>query len=166
MVTTEQIKALRDETKVSVMQCKKALEEANGDMDKARIILREKSAAAAEKKSDRALGAGTIATYVHAGGNVAAMVELLSETDFVSKNDEFKALAREIAVQVVATSPKFAKEEDVEGKITPEISEQILVNQIYFKNPEITIKSLINEASQKFGEKIEIGRIARFAVLE
>ncbi|HMO78931.1 MAG TPA: elongation factor Ts [Candidatus Paceibacterota bacterium] len=167
MITTDQIKALREETQVSVMQCKKALEEAGGDMEKAKQILQEKSASAAAKKSDRSLGAGTVATYVHAGGNIASMVELLSETDFVSKNEDFKSLAREIAVQVVATNPKFVKPEDVAGlEVSPDDVEQILLNQIYFKNPEITIKGLIDQASQKFGEKIEIGRISRFAVLE
>jgi elongation factor Ts len=107
MITTEQIKELRDKTGISVMQCKKALEEAGGDIEKALIILRKKSGEIASKKSDRTFGAGTIASYVHTNGNVGVLVELVCETDFVSGNDEFKALARDIAMQVAATSPEY-----------------------------------------------------------
>ncbi len=192
-ITTEQIKALRDETKVSVMQCKKALEEANGDLEKAKILLRKQSAAAADKKASRTLNSGTVACYVHAGGSIGAMVELLSESDFVSKTDEFKNLAREIAMQVAATAPEFIKPEDIDeastvkakelfskeaegkpaeikdkiiaGKLDAYFAEKTLLNQPYIKNPETTIKNLINEATQKFGEKIEIGRVARFSAL-
>ena len=89
-ITTEQIKELRNTTGVSIMQCKKALEEAEGDMEKAQILLRKLSKKAADKKADRELGAGTIASYIHGEGSVGSMVELLCETDFVSKNDGFK----------------------------------------------------------------------------
>src|SRR5581483_7780033 len=96
-ITTDMLKALRDKTGVSVMQCKKALEEAGGDIDKAEVILRKRSSAAAEKKGDRELAAGTIGTYVH-GGEIGAMVLLSCETDFVARNEEFPQLAREIAM--------------------------------------------------------------------
>ena len=107
MATTEEIKALRDETGVSIMQCKKALEEAGGDMEKAKIILRKQSAAIASKKSDRALGAGIAAAYTHAGGAVVGAVVLACETDFVSKNEEFSKLAYNIAMHVAAMRPQF-----------------------------------------------------------
>lgn len=193
-ITTEQIKSLREETGVSVMQCKKALEEAEGDVEKARVILRKASAKSASKKADRTLGAGVVASYIHAGGSVGAMVELLCETDFVAKNEEFQSLAREIAMQVAATAPEFVtsdeideeakakateifskeaegKPEDikakiVEGKLEAYFGEKTLLKQPHIKNPEVTIGGLIEEGIQKFGEKMEIGRISRFAVLE
>jgi len=113
MITTEQIKDLRDKTGISIMQCKKALEEAGGDMDKAVIILNKKSSQIAEKKSDRTLGSGIIQAYIHAGGIVGSMVELLCETDFVAKNEKFKALAYNLAMHVAATNPEFLKKEDI-----------------------------------------------------
>ncbi|HRY31291.1 MAG TPA: elongation factor Ts [Candidatus Paceibacterota bacterium] len=191
VITTEQIKALRDETKVSVMQCKKALEESAGDIEKAKILLRKQSAITASKKAERTLGAGTVASYIHAGGTVGAMVELLCETDFVAKNEEFQNLTREIAMQVAATAPEFVKPEDIDedattkareifekeagnkpadikekiikGKLDAYFAEKTLINQPHIKNPEVTIKMLIDGAIQKFGEKIEIGRVARFS---
>lgn len=193
-ITTEQIKELRDSTGVSVMQCKKALEEAGGDKEKALVILRKKSGELAAKKGDRTFGAGTIQAYVHSTGNVAALVELVCETDFVSGNDEFKALAREIAMHVTASNPKFLKKEDIdenaravarevfmkevegkpkemqekilEGKLSTYFGEMVLMNQPFIKNPDMTIEALIAGAVQKFGEKIDIARFVRFGVLE
>lgn len=194
MITTEQIKELRDRTGVSVMQCKKALEEAKGDAEKALIILQKKSGEIAAKKSDRTFGAGVIQTYVHSTGRVGAMVELVCETDFVSNNDEFKALARDIAMHITAANPVFLKKEDINpearakaeevfaeevkdkpaamkekilaGKLDAYFAERILVDQPYIKNTDIKISGLIENAIQKFGEKIEIARFARFGVLE
>ncbi len=112
-ITTEQIKDLRDQTGVSVMQCRKALEEAQGDMAKALIILRKKSGEIAAKRGDKSFGAGTVQAYIHANGNVGAMVALMCETDFVSGNDGFKALARDIAMHITALNPKFLTKEDI-----------------------------------------------------
>ena len=106
-ITTEDIKALRDVTGVSIMQCKKALEEAQGDIEKAKVILRKASAISAAKKADRELGAGVVSAYVHAGGTVLGAVVLACETDFVSKNEEFSKLAYSIAMQVAALAPSF-----------------------------------------------------------
>lgn len=192
MATTEEIKALRDETGVSVMQCKKALEEAGGDMEKAKVILRKASAAIASKKADRELGAGICEAYVHAGGQVMGAVVLACETDFVARNPEFSALAREIAMQVAAMSPQFiareqVKESDlakarevfeseaanvkeemrtkaVEGKLEAFIKEKILLEQPFVKDPAVSIRQLIEAAVQKFGEKIEVVRIERLSV--
>src|ERR1035437_7314509 len=113
IITTEQVKALRDQTGISIMQCKKALEEAGGDTEKALVILRKKSGELGAKKADRVFKAGTIAGYMHATGRVGAMVELLSESDFVSGSDEFKTLARDIAMHVAATNPKFLRKGDI-----------------------------------------------------
>jgi elongation factor Ts len=193
-ITTEQVKDLRDKTGVSVMQCKKALEESGGDVEKALIILRKKSGEIAAKKGDRTFAAGTIQAYVHATGTVGAMVELVCETDFVSGNDEYKTLARDIAMHVTASNPKFLKSDEIdeaarakakevfaeevkdkpenmsekilEGKLTAYFAEQVLLNQPFIKNPDLTIEALIQQSVQKFGEKIEIARFTRFSVLE
>jgi len=166
MITTEQIKSLRDKTGISVMQCKKALEEAAGDQEKALAILREKSKEMADKKSDRALGAGHIDAYVHSTGTIGAMVELVSETDFVSKNEDFKKIAHDIAVHIVASNVLYLRASDVPEDKKTEAVDTILLDQPFFKNPETTIQGLIDGAIQKFGEKIEIARYAKFSVLE
>ncbi len=191
-ITSTQIKALRDETGISVMQCKKALEEAAGDMDKARIILKKKRSEAAEKKSDREIGAGAVGVYVHNTNEVAATVLLGCETDFVSKNEEFVALAREIAMHVAAMNPKYISRDDLDeaavekakevfaeeikdkpadmqeqimqGKLDSYFKEQILLEQPFVKNPEQTIAEMVNGGVQKFGEKITIAQISRVSV--
>lgn len=191
-ITSAQLKELRDKTGISVMQCKKALEEAGGDMDKAVIILKKKRSEAAEKKSDRALGAGAVGVYVHNTNEVAAMVILASETDFVSKNQEFIALAKDIAMHVAATDPKYISKEEVPaeaiekakevfateivgkpaemqekimaGKLTSYFKDQILMEQDFIKNPETTIGEMVNGAVQKFGENVSIAKITRLSV--
>ncbi|MDQ2932953.1 MAG: hypothetical protein M3Q80_01040, partial [bacterium] len=193
-ITTEQVKNLRDQTGISVMQCKKALEEAGGDMEKALVILRKKSGELAAKKGDRTFGSGTIQAYIHANGSVGTIVELNCETDFVSNNDDFKALARDIAMHVTASNPKFLNKTDIlesdmtvarevfqeevknkpaamqekilAGKLDTYFAEMVLMNQPFIKNPELTIQALIDGAVQKFGEKIAVGKFKRFKVLE
>ena len=112
-ISMEAIKELRDETGVSVMQCKKALEEAAGDMEKARMMLRKKSGEIAAKKGDRTLGSGVVAAYIHGNNSVGAIVEVACETDFVAKNEDFKQFAYEIAMHVVALNPKYRTQEDI-----------------------------------------------------
>lgn len=191
-ITTEMIKALRDETSVSVMQCKKALEESGGDIEKAKVILRKISATIAGKKSDRELGAGIAAAYTHAGGAVVAAVVLACETDFVSKNEDFTKLAKDIAMHIAAMAPQFktrddVKEEDIraakevfaeeaanvpaekrdmviQGKIDSYLKDRVLLEQPFVKNPDITIRELIDTGMQKFGEKIELVRFERLSV--
>lgn len=193
-ITTEQIKDLRDKTGVSVIQCKKALEEAGGDFDKAVIILSKKSSDMALKKADRTFAAGTITSYIHGSAKIGVLLELVSETDFVSGNKEFKDLAYNIAMQVAAANPQFLKREDVseadiakfkevfvaevadkpenmrekilENKLNSYLNERILLEQSYIKDGNMTIKALIDQAIQKFGEKIEVRRFVRFGVLE
>ncbi|MBU1046463.1 elongation factor Ts [Patescibacteria group bacterium] len=192
MITTEQIKDLRDRTGISIMQCKKALEEAGGDMEKAIILLSKKSKQIAEKKSDRTLGSGVIQSYIHAGGSAGALIELFCETDFVAKNEDFKALGYDIAMQVTATAPLFLKREDIseeavdkakevfqkevedkpeemrdkilEGKLDAHFKDKVLLEQEFIKDPSKKISTLIEEGTQKFGEKIEIGKFVRFSI--
>jgi len=191
-ISSEQLKQLREKTGISVMQCKKALQEAEGDMEKAIIILKKKRSEAADKKSDRELGAGAVGVYVHNTNEVAAMVLLSSETDFVSKNEEFIALARDIAMHVAATDPKFITKEEVPvetiekakevfaaevadkpadmqekimaGKLSSYFKDQILMEQDFIKNPEQTISDMVTGAVQKFGENVSIAQISRVSV--
>lgn len=194
MISTDQVKTLRDQTGISVMQCKKALEEAGGDMEKAMVILRKKSGELSAKKTDRTFKAGTIQCYIHANGSVGAMVELDCETDFVSNNEEFKNMARDIAMHITATNPKFVsmdqitetdkatatsvfeaevkgkpenmKQKILEGKLNTYFSEMVLLNQPFIKNPEQTIQALLDSGVQKFGEKMAVARFKRFKILE
>ena len=192
-ITTDQIKELRDETGVSVMQCKKALEEAGGDMEKAKIILRKISKQSADKKSGRTLGSGAVVSYIHSNGSVGSILELLCETDFVARNDDFKAFAKDIAMHITALAPEYLKIEDVkeeerarakelfekdidqskpkemrdkiiEGKLAAYFGEKVLLEQAFIKNPEVNIRALIEQATQKFGERTEIGRFVRFSI--
>src|SRR4051812_38353008 len=111
-ITTETVKALRDRTGVSVMQCRKALEEAEGDVAKAEVILKKRAGASADKKAGRDLGAGAVASYIHEG-TIGSLVHLSCETDFVGRNPEFIALARDIAMQVAANDPKYVSMDDI-----------------------------------------------------
>lgn len=193
-ITTEMIKSLRDKTNISVMQCKKALEEAGGDVEKALVLLRKKGAEIAAKKSDRELGAGCVAAYIHSNGQVGAMVELTSETDFVSNNVDFKTLAYDIAMQISATKPQYLRKDEIteeakakamevfkaevegkpenlkaqilQGKLDAYFKDSVLLEQDFIKNPDVTIGTLIENAIQKFGEKIEVARFTRMSVLD
>jgi len=130
-----------------VSACKRALEEAGGDMEKSLAVLQRESAKSAEKKADRILGSGVIEAYVHNNKKVGVIMELKSESDFVSGNEEFRTLAKDIAMHIAASSPSDPDE---------------LMGQSYIKNPAITVKELLNQAVQKFGEKIEISRFAKY----
>ena len=191
-ITTDLIKKLRDATGVSIMQCKKALEEAGGDMEKGKIILRKQSVSAANKKADRTLGAGIASAYTHAGGSVVAAVVLACETDFVSKNEAFGKLAYDIAMHIaamdpiwkdssevteadtgaaravfekeVASLPEASRAKALEGKLGKFIAERSLLEQSFVKDPSRTVRGLIDEAVQKFGEKIDVVRFERLSV--
>ena len=191
-ITTDIIKSLRDLTGVSIMQCKKALEDAGGDFEKAKVILRKQSSQTSSKKADRTLGAGVAAAYTHAGGSVVGAIVLASETDFVSRNEEFTTLAHDIAMHVAAMNPQFksrdeiresdlvaaravfaeeaakvpeaARAKAIEGKVDSYLRERVLMEQPFVKDLNITIKDLIDQAAQKFGEKIELVRFERLSV--
>lgn len=194
-ITMDQVKALREKTGgISIMQCKKALEEAGGDEEKAIVLLRKKGAEIAAKKGDRTFAAGAVQAYIHSNGTIGAMVELSTETDFVANNPEFKALAYDIAMHASATNPQFIAKEEVNeeakvkamevfkgevegkpenlkeqilaGKLDAYFKDSILLEQPYIKNPELTIQQLIDNATQKFGERIQVTRFARFNALD
>lgn len=143
-VTMDQIKELREQTGAGVMDAKKALTDANSDMAKAIELVRERGLAKAEKKADRETKEGFIGHYVHTTGKVAAMVTLLCETDFVARNEEFRALAREIALHCASMRPE---------------SVDALLEQEYVRNPDVTIGDLVKQLSGKIGENIVVGDI-------
>lgn len=145
------VKVLREKTGAGMMDCKKALDEAGGDMAKAEALVQARGLAKAEKKADRETKEGFVASYVHTTGKVGVLVELLCETDFVGRNDEFRALARDIAMQVAAMNPADNAE---------------LLTQPYIKDGSQTVESLIKQLSGKIGEHITLGRFVRLAVGE
>ncbi|MGD9129026.1 MAG: translation elongation factor Ts [Candidatus Woesebacteria bacterium] len=147
--TMKDVKKLREETGARIMDCKKALEESKGDFKKAIKIVEEKGLARAEKKSDRETKSGYIASYVHNNGLVAALVEIQCETDFVAQNEEFRAMAKDIAMQVVAMNPENVKD---------------LLAQEFIKEPAKKIETILKSVSGKIGEKMVISRFVRYEV--
>lgn len=151
------IKELRDETGVSVMQCKKALEDAGGDMDKARMMLRKKSGEIAAKKGDRSLGSGVVAAYIHGNNSVGAIIELACETDFVAKNEEFKHLAYEIAMHVAAINPKYRTQADIteeDRAKAKEFFEEEVEKTMAGKPAAIKEKALEGKLASYFAESV------------
>lgn len=176
------------------MDCKNALKDCAGDMEKAVDFLRKKGLATAAKRAGRALSEGTVQTYIHMGGRLGVMVEVGCETDFVAKNDDFVAFAKNMAMQIAATNPVGIKPEDVpedvinremeiyraqakelgkpdnildkiaQGKMQKFYKENCLLNQAYVKDPNITVQDLLNELIAKIGENISVKRFARFQV--
>ena len=192
MVSFDDVKKLRAETGLSIGQCKKSLEDSDGDFDKARELLRKKGTIAAEKKAYRDLGAGVVSAYIHNTKTVGTIVELLCETDFVAKNEEFSKLAYNIAMHATAMNPQFITEAQIpeedlkklknellsqlEGKpeemkekimkdqLNAKFSDNVLVKQKFIQDDTQTIQGLLENATHKFGERVEIGRIQRFSV--
>lgn len=191
-ITSDQVKVLRDKTGAGFMDCKKALAESGGNVDKAIELLRKKGAATAEKRSDRQTNQGVVEAYIHAGGRIGSMVELNCETDFVAKTDDFRNLAREIAMQIAAMNPQFLSRQDVsqeivdreleiyrtqarnekkpeqildkiaQGKLEKFYQDNCLLDQTFIKDSGKTIKDLILDMTTKTGEKIGIRRYQRF----
>lgn len=159
-VSLDAIKELREKTGLGIMDCKKALAECNGNLQAALEKLKAKGVALAEKKAERALGAGLVESYVHAGGRVAAIVEVNCETDFVARTPEFKALAHDIAMQVAAMDPKCVTPQEVsEGKNPQEVC---LLSQPFIKDPKKTIQDIIVEVVAKVRENVGVRRFCRF----
>ena len=148
MIPSKHIKELREATGIGFADCKAALEEAAGDMQKARALLAGRAGAAAQKKAGRALGAGVVASYIHGGGAVGALVRLSCETDFVARNEEFAALARDIAMHAAAMRPAVVDE---------------LLTQPFIKDETKTIGDIISAATQKFGERAAVEELAVFS---
>ncbi len=195
-ITTEMIKQLREATAAGVLDCRKALEQADGDYNKAVDFLREKGLATAAKRADRTASDGTLELYSHGGGRVGVMVEVNSETDFVGRSENFRKFAHEIALQIAAAAPRYVKEEDIpeaalererqvaiakakeEGKpeaIIPKIvegylekfkNETVLLRQASIRDDSITVQSMLNEAVVSMGENIQIRRFDRWELGE
>lgn len=149
--TAEDVKRLREDTGAGMMDCKKALDESQGDYEAAKEIVRQRGLAKAEKKADRETKEGYIACYVHGTNKVAAMVEILCETDFVARNPEFQTMAKDVAMQVVAMGAESVDE---------------LLKQEFIKNPLVTIEEMVKELSGKIGERFVVNRYVKYVVGE
>jgi elongation factor Ts len=195
-ITASMVKTLREKTGVGMMECKKALMETNGDVEKAQDYLRKKGLADASKRSGRSTSEGIIESYIHMGGKIGVMVELKCETDFVALNDQFKALARDIAMHIAAAAPEYVSKDEVPEEIVnkekeilmaqpdmaskPEnIREKIIVgriekfyeqvcllNQPFIKDPDTKVEDMIKTAISTIGENIRVQRFVRFALGE
>jgi len=193
-ITSEMVKELRQRTGIGMMECKKALEEAGGDADKACTILRKKGFARAEKKADRTTSAGLVGSYIHMNGKIGVLVEVDCESDFVARNEEFQALVKNIALHIAAANPKYLAPEEipaeildeeksivreqfkdskkpaevvekiVQGKLNKFYEEVCLIEQPFIKDDKMTIKQLIQSHVAKFGENIKVSRFARFEI--
>ena len=158
---TELIKQLRELTSAGVMNCKRALEESDGDVSKAEKLLKDQGIASAAKKASRETDQGVIETYVHSGGRIAAIVEVNCETDFVARTDEFSSLAHDIAMQIAAMDPATVGGDEPEAN-----PEESLLLQPFIKDPSKSIQDLINETVGKLGENIRVRRFQRFSLGE
>lgn len=147
MISVDQIKKLREKTSAGVMDCRRALEESKGDEKKAEELLKKWGIEKAEKKADRETKSGYIESYVHGGGKVGVLVEVLCETDFVAKTEDFQNLAHEIALQVASMNPKDVK---------------TLISQEYIRDPKVTIEQLVKQTIGKLGENITVARFVRY----
>jgi elongation factor Ts len=195
-ITTDMIKQLREATGAGILDCRKALEQSDGDLNKALDFLREKGLATAAKRSTRQASEGVVELYSHGNGRVGVMVELNSETDFVGRSEKFRTLAHELALQVAATAPQYIKEEDIpaevieretkvaiakakedgkpeailpriiEGSINKFKDEFVLLRQPYIRDESMTVQQLVNQAVVVLGENIIIRRFARWSLGE
>ncbi len=152
------VKELREKTGAGIMECKRALQESSGNMDKAAESLREKGLTKHLKLAGRAATQGVIESYIHTGGRIGALVEVNCETDFVARTEEFRTLAREIAMQVASMNPQVA------GTMEDEGDENALLNQEYIRDSRKTIRDLVKETIAKVGENIQVSRLVRFEV--
>lgn len=196
MITAGMVKELRERTGAGMMDCKKALGETNGDMEKAIDFLREKGLAAAAKKANRIASEGLVECYIHGGGRIGVLVEVNCETDFVAKTEDFKALVKDIAMQIAAANPSYVRREEVaeevlnhereilraqalnegkpanivekmiEGRLKKFYQENCLLEQTFIKDPDKTITQLITERVSKIGENISVRRFTRYQLGE
>jgi elongation factor Ts len=169
----EQIKKLREKTSLGINDCKKALEEAGGDFEKALTILKKRGIEIMEKKAQKVTSQGIIESYIHFGGNLGSLVEVNCETDFVARTDIFKKFAKDIAMQVAATNPKYIKREDIpQGEkekiedIDEYAKENCLLEQLFIKDNKLTIKDYLQQIISQTGENITIKRFIRFSLGE
>lgn len=163
-IPVERVKELRERSGAAVMQCRNALVETQGDIDKALELLKEQCVYLAEKKTERVTAQGLVEAYVHSGGRIGAMVEVNCETDFVARTEEFQGLAHNLAMQVAAMEPVYVSQEELPpgSELAPEAA--CLLQQPYIKDPSQTVQQLITEVIAKTGENIRVSRFARFAL--
>jgi elongation factor Ts len=172
-ISSKDIQKLREATSCGVIDCKNALEEAGGDFDKAKQILLKRGLEIAAKKSGREAKEGRIESYVHMGNKIAVLVEVNCETDFVGRNEDFCKFAKDVAMHIAATAPKYIKKEDVpaeELSAQPNKEEYIkascLMEQAFIKDPSLTIADYLNSLVAKIGENIRVGRFTRYKIGE
>ncbi|HAL70614.1 MAG TPA: translation elongation factor Ts [Verrucomicrobiales bacterium] len=193
-ISAKVVMALREKTNAAMMECKAALKEADGDLEKAEVILRKKGTIKAEKKADRQTKEGIIASYIHMAGRIGVLIEVNCETDFVARNEIFQAFVKDISLHIAAANPKFlgreeipealiAKERDIaadqikgkpaeiaekiiQGKIDKIFSDQCLLEQPFIKNPDQTIGDFVKSKISELGENLVVRRFVRFAVGE
>jgi elongation factor Ts len=168
-ITAAAVKALREETGAGVMECKRALSEAQGDAARAKAILRDRGFEAAAQKAGREANQGLVEAYIHGGGRIGVLLELNCETDFVARTPAFKELARELALQVAAMNPRFLAKEEVPGELVEReqlsaeaVAGLALLSQPYIRDQSRTVEQLIAEAVNKTRENIRVRRFARF----
>ena len=168
-VSLELIKQLRESTSLGVSDCRRALEDSQGDMNKAKDILKKKALDMAEKKSDRQAKAGKVSSYIHFDGKIGVLAEINCETDFVAKNEEFIKFSSDVALHIAALNPRYVKREDVPQEVIKEFAqpeafykESCLLEQAFVKDPSRTIKDYLNSLVAKIGENIVIRRFTRF----
>jgi elongation factor Ts len=161
-ISAVQVKELRERTGAGIMECKSALEETDGDVERALSVLQERGLAFAEKRAHRETTQGLVECYIHAGGRIGAMVEVNCETDFVARTDDFKALAHELAMQVAATNPLSVAEDDLPSGAEGDPAELCLLRQPYIRDNGRTVDDLVKEIIAKTGENIRVRRFARF----
>ena len=195
-ISAQQVKELREKTSAPMMDCRKALEEAKGNIEEAIVVLRKKGIATAAKKATRVTSEGAVTSYIHAGGKIGVLLEVNCESDFVARNEHFQEMVKDIAMHIAATDPRFIRKEDVtpeayekekdiyraqaaatgkpapvvekivEGKMSKFYEEVCLLNQPFVKDPAITIEQLIATTVGKLGENIAVRRFARFKIGE
>ena len=165
-ISADRVKELREQSGAGIMGCKNALLKAEGDMEKAIQILKQRSLFKAAKKKERSVSEGIIEAYIHSGGRIGAMVEVNCETDFAARTDELKELAHHLAMQVAAMTPKFVSQEEIPERDDIEAQTACLLLQPYIKNQSMTVQDVINETIAKVGENIKVSRFARFALGE
>jgi elongation factor Ts len=161
-ISAGQVKDLRDRTGAGVMECKSALEEAEGDIERAVAILQARGLAMAEKRAHRETSQGIVESYIHAGGRIGAIVELNCETDFVARTDDFRELARELAMQVAAMNPLSVSEEDLPTGAEGDPAELCLLRQAYIRDSSRTMDDVVKDVIAKTGENVRVRRFARF----
>lgn len=162
-ITADDVKRLRDETNAGIMDCKRALEAAGGDFEKAKQVLKETGAAHAEKRSDRETSQGVVESYIHAGGRIGVIVEINCETDFVARNEEFRKLAHDVAMQVAAVPTTLVvNEADLPSDADGPVEETVLLRQPFIRDGSKTVEDLVKELIGTTRENIRIRRFARF----